>query len=1057
MTAAIKRQTGRGVPSWLLTTAFLLLVSGATLFGQTVGDYQSYGPGPANWGTVGSWERWNGSSWVTPLTAPTSSNNVKIRSGHTIVLDATNRSCNNLEIEATGQITGDEYISIYGHFINNGSINTTSSSIRLRGTSGGKIVDGSGVITTTRQLRIFDFSRTILSTANLTINTDIEYEADNLVFNNYGNITLNGSLVEVATAGFQWTNYDNSSLKLTGSIASTITLNASANGNTVEYSGASQSIKVPSGSTYYNLSTSTSGTKTLLGNTIVSGDLLIGSGTTLDVSISNYGIAIAGDWTNANAVGGFTARTGTVTFNGTSDQTISHSGGETFYRLLTNKPSGLLNLASGNITVSNRLTMTSGNINSGSQTLIISNPSTLSLSYSSGTIIGRLSRRLSNLSYDYLFPIGTSEHYRPATFYFTTLPVATYITAEFDESLPGSFTSYSDGGVTLMDAFQEGFWHFNSSGTPGNLYNLTLTGNGFTSYTIDSDTRISGRNASSTSWQAFGSHGIVTDPTVTRTAINNLNTTSFDYCFATPCTSAADAGTDAAICKGASTTLNGTGGGTYSWSPVTGLSNPNIANPVASPGVTTTYTLTVTNGGCVSTDDVTVTVNPLPAAALGYAYQKTITIDHDQVSGGSDLYNFPVLINISSSPDRDGLENVAYGGYVEDTDGYDIIFTDENYNKLDHQVETYTATNGNLVAWVRIPVLSVSSDVTIRILYGNPQISLDPSVKSVWKPAYQAVWHMGDNPGGAAPQLKDAAQSNDGTSNGGMLIGNLVAGSFGNAIHFDGSDDFFDVGAGISPARNFTEQCWMQVGNQLDAGYHGFLGYENGTTDQRAPSLWIFDQDQIHGGFGDNSDWCSWISGSVLINDGVTWNHIVTTFDGTNYKLYVNGSEVFNDGSWAGRIPYNTPVQDIGRVDNYFTGNLDEVRVLSEALSPGWIATEFNNQDDPSTFYSVSGQTDYSEYDFEVCENEAGVIYSVQDQGGHTYSWTVTGGSVASGAGTNEITVDWGASGTGHIQLTETFGVCSGSSLNYDVNIISAPTPPSVTNGERCGTRNSYS
>ena len=115
--------------------------------------------------------------------------------------------------------------------------------------------------------------------------------------------------------------------------------------------------------------------------------------------------------------------------------------------------------------------------------------------------------------------------------------------------------------------------------------------------------------------------------------LHNLNTTSFDYAFATSCNTVANAGVDVAICKGASTTLNGSGGGTYSWSPAYGLSATNIANPVATPGVTTTYTLTVTNGGCTNTDKVTVTVNPLPPAALGYAYQKAITINGSQVSG----------------------------------------------------------------------------------------------------------------------------------------------------------------------------------------------------------------------------------------------------------------------------------------------------------------------------------------------------------------------------------------------------------------------------------------
>ncbi len=47
----------------------------------------------------------------------------------------------------------------------------------------------------------------------------------------------------------------------------------------------------------------------------------------------------------------------------------------------------------------------------------------------------------------------------------------------------------------------------------------------------------------------------------------------------------------------------------YSWSPVDGLSNPTIANPIANPAKTTTYTLTVTSsGGCASSVLVTVSV-----------------------------------------------------------------------------------------------------------------------------------------------------------------------------------------------------------------------------------------------------------------------------------------------------------------------------------------------------------------------------------------------------------------------------------------------------------------
>jgi gliding motility-associated-like protein len=81
----------------------------------------------------------------------------------------------------------------------------------------------------------------------------------------------------------------------------------------------------------------------------------------------------------------------------------------------------------------------------------------------------------------------------------------------------------------------------------------------------------------------------------------------------------ANAGPDTTICVGGSANLTATGGTSYSWTPVTGLNNPNIQNPIASPTVTTTYTCTVTNAiGCSDVDIATVTVAPSPVAIFSF-------------------------------------------------------------------------------------------------------------------------------------------------------------------------------------------------------------------------------------------------------------------------------------------------------------------------------------------------------------------------------------------------------------------------------------------------------
>lgn len=75
---------------------------------------------------------------------------------------------------------------------------------------------------------------------------------------------------------------------------------------------------------------------------------------------------------------------------------------------------------------------------------------------------------------------------------------------------------------------------------------------------------------------------------------------------------------DTSICPGTSAQLFAHDGTAYVWSPGTDLNNANISNPVATPTVQTTYSVTVTNQfQCTATDAVTVSVFPQPNAIAG--------------------------------------------------------------------------------------------------------------------------------------------------------------------------------------------------------------------------------------------------------------------------------------------------------------------------------------------------------------------------------------------------------------------------------------------------------
>jgi gliding motility-associated-like protein len=99
---------------------------------------------------------------------------------------------------------------------------------------------------------------------------------------------------------------------------------------------------------------------------------------------------------------------------------------------------------------------------------------------------------------------------------------------------------------------------------------------------------------------------------------------------------------------------NGCNNGTFSyqWSPSTGLSNPNIANPVATPTQTTTYTVTVTESGSCTlpqSSSVTLTVNPLPSANVTGTTNVCVGDTAPEVifagSGGNAPYTFSYNLN----------------------------------------------------------------------------------------------------------------------------------------------------------------------------------------------------------------------------------------------------------------------------------------------------------------------------------------------------------------------------------------------------------------------------
>jgi hypothetical protein len=203
------------------------------------------------------------------------------------------------------------------------------------------------------------------------------------------------------------------------------------------------------------------------------------------------------------------------------------------------------------------------------------------------------------------------------------------------------------------------------------------------------------------------------------------------------------------------------------------------------------------------------------------------------------------------------------------------------------------------------------------------------------------------------------AHDSSGNNNDGTIYGaTWTSGKYGNALQFDGIDDyvFIENSPSLQISQSITVAAWIRVegitgDHQIILGkWYGYEKYPSYVLEMQPDGQTA--QFCIFNSTGARSDAVS----SVTIPIG-EWAYIVGTYDGHTVKIYVNGVLVGTSELCGPINVENQPVL-IGAHTawwdrNWFNGIIDEVKVYNRALSAEEVWAEYTRQ----TGFAIGTQT----------------------------------------------------------------------------------------------------
>lgn len=346
-------------------------------------------------------------------------------------------------------------------------------------------------------------------------------------------------------------------------------------------------------------------------------------------------------------------------------------------------------------------------------------------------------------------------------------------------------------------------------------------------------------------------------------------------------------------------------------------------------------------------------LKPVPEIPFLDGWSNRIKLSLDKTKINSDLTDFPVRVHISATS---GINNADLSDIFDKlgTNHKKIaVTTSDGKTQCYVEVEKWDGVNKEAELWVKVPSISSTEDTTLYLYYDSAQTDNTDYVGdtnstiavNVWGSNYKAVYHMSQDPSGAAPQILDStSNNNDGISKGNMTSSDLVDGQIGKAIEFDGINDYIEVNnSGSLNPEVITIQAWAKSNTPTWNNY-GFLVSKRDAyilhPNAGTKSITFYIND---------SGWHS-VAFSDPNLDITKWHHYVGTYDGSTLNIYVDGVLKVT-AAYYGSIYTGDPGSlfigwDDGFSGRYFNGAIDEVSISNIAYSDVWIKTSYYSNSD---------------------------------------------------------------------------------------------------------------